>query len=239
MAVPAHDERDFEFAHRYGLPVRTRDRAGDRRVRATRGRRAAVAAESYAEPLRRRWWTPASSTACDSAGGRRHRRGPLPKGLGRKRVQFRLRDWGISRQRYWGCPIPIIHCDGCGDVPVPDDQLPVRAAGGRDGADGSGNSRSQAAGVPGSLHLPEVRRPARRETDTMDTFVDSSWYFLRYACAGNDAAMVDARADYWLPVDQYIGGIEHAILHLLYSRFWTRVMHDLGLVRSTSRSPTC
>ena len=149
------------------------------------------------------------------------------KGLGRKQVVWRLRDWGISRQRYWGCPIPIIHCPACGDVPVPDDQLPVRLP--EDLVpDGSGNPLGKSKAFL-DVPCPKCGAAARRETDTMDTFVDSSWYFFRYASAGNDAAMVDARAKYWMPVDQYIGGIEHAILHLLYSRFWTRVMRDCGL----------
>ena len=151
------------------------------------------------------------------------------KGLGDKQVQWRLRDWGISRQRYWGTPIPLIHCPACGDVPVPDAQLPVVLP--EDCVpDGTGNPLNRRADFL-QVDCPKCGKPARRETDTMDTFVDSSWYYIRYACPDNQRAMVDERVDYWLPVDQYIGGIEHAILHLLYSRFWTRVMRDLGLVR--------
>ena len=150
------------------------------------------------------------------------------RGQGDKQVQWRLRDWGISRQRYWGCPIPIIHCEHCGDVAVPDDQLPVVLP--EDCVpDGSGNPLKQRADFV-NCHCPRCAAPARRETDTMDTFVDSSWYFARYCCRDNPDAMVDERANYWMPVDQYIGGIEHAILHLLYSRFWNKVMRDLGLV---------
>jgi leucyl-tRNA synthetase len=149
------------------------------------------------------------------------------QGTGGRRVNWRLRDWGISRQRYWGCPIPLIHCATCGVQPVPDEQLPVVLP--EDLVpDGSGNPLGRSEAFL-ACQCPKCGGAARRETDTMDTFVDSSWYFFRFACPGNDRAMVDERAAYWLPVDQYIGGIEHAILHLLYSRFWTRVMRDLGL----------
>jgi leucyl-tRNA synthetase len=144
-------------------------------------------------------------------------------------VNWRLRDWGISRQRYWGCPIPIIHCPACGDVPVPEKDLPVVLP--EDLVpDGSGNPLAKHRPFF-ECKCPKCGKAARRETDTMDTFVDSSWYYLRYPCPDQDRSMVDERAGYWMPVDQYIGGIEHAILHLLYSRFWTRCMRDLGLVR--------
>jgi leucyl-tRNA synthetase len=151
------------------------------------------------------------------------------KDLGAKQVTWRLRDWGISRQRYWGCPIPLIHCAKCGVVPVPDEQLPVVLPENLV-PDGSGNPLNKLASFV-ECHCPKCGGAARRETDTMDTFVDSSWYFLRFASAGNAKAMVDERTNYWLPVDQYIGGIEHAILHLLYSRFWTKVMRDFGLIK--------
>ena len=150
------------------------------------------------------------------------------KGLGEKQVLYRLRDWGVSRQRYWGTPIPLIYCGDCGDVPVPDKDLPVVLP--EDCVpDGSGNPLLKRADFV-NCACPKCGKPARRETDTMDTFVDSSWYYARFASAGS-GAMLDERANYWLPVDQYIGGIEHAILHLLYSRFWTKVMRDLGLVK--------
>jgi leucyl-tRNA synthetase len=149
--------------------------------------------------------------------------------LGTRQTTWRLRDWGISRQRYWGTPIPIIHCDNCGAVPVPEKDLPVVLP--EDLIpDGSGNPLTKHASF---LHCqcPSCGKDARRETDTMDTFVDSSWYFMRYTSPGNDQEMVDTRNDYWMPMDQYIGGIEHAVMHLLYARFWTRVMRDLGLVK--------
>ena len=149
-------------------------------------------------------------------------------GIGEKRVQWRLRDWGISRQRYWGTPIPIIHCDACGEMPVPYEDLPVVLP--EDLVpDGSGNPLLKSERFL-ACQCPACGKPARRETDTMDTFIDSSWYYMRYCSPDSADAMVDARNDYWMPMDQYIGGIEHAILHLLYARFWTKVMRDIGLV---------
>ena len=154
------------------------------------------------------------------------------KGLGEKRITYRLRDWGISRQRYWGTPIPIIHCPACGDVPVPEKDLPVVLP--EDCVpDGSGNPLAKRADFV-NVPCPKCGGAAKRETDTLDTFVDSSWYYMRYACPGaqvdGKAAMIDARNEYWNPMDQYIGGIEHAILHLLYARFWTKVMRDMGML---------
>ena len=223
MGVPGHDERDFEFAVSHGLPVTTV-------VRSTRGayeevRAPWIAAYSeYGETVNSGEFSGLSSEkAIDAIAA------ALEKtGLGRKRVQYRLRDWGISRQRYWGCPIPIIHCGACGVVPVPEEQLPVLLP--EDLVpDGSGNPLAKSPAFY-ECQCPKCGGPARRETDTMDTFVDSSWYFLRYA-SPDATTMVDARVDYWLPVDQYIGGIEHAILHLLYARFWTKVMRDFGLLK--------
>ncbi len=225
MGVPAHDERDFEFARQNGLAVVTV-------IRSQRGAYAEVAdpwIAAYAEP----GVTVSSGefsglpfeAAVDAIAAALEARG-----LGSKRIQYRLRDWGISRQRYWGCPIPIVHCEGCGEVPVPDEELPVVLP--EDLVpDGSGNPLARSAAFQ-ACRCPRCGKPARRETDTMDTFVDSSWYFIRYACPDQAGAAVDARVDHWMPVDQYIGGIEHAILHLLYSRFWTKVMRDLGLIAS-------
>jgi leucyl-tRNA synthetase len=221
MGVPAHDQRDFEFATQYGLAIRPvikpSDSALDLPLKAAyvdygvcvnSGRYDGMNYEQSVDAI-----------AADLKA----------RSLGDKQVLYRLRDWGISRQRYWGCPIPIIHCASCGDVPVPDDQLPVVLP--EDCVpDGSGNPLARRADFV-NCTCPRCGKPARRETDTMDTFVDSSWYYLRYACPDQARAMVDERVDYWLPVDQYIGGIEHAILHLLYSRFWTKVMRDLGLVK--------
>ncbi len=228
MGVPAHDERDFAFARKYGLPIK--------QVISVPGQTFSL--EAWAE-----WYADKQNGVCVNSGkydGLNYAAAVdaiaadlVAQGLGEKKVQFRLRDWGISRQRYWGCPIPIIHCDACGSVPVPDDQLPVVLP--EDCVpDGSGNPLNKRADFL-DCTCPKCGKPAKRETDTMDTFVDSSWYYARYAV---DAAtrekndqMVDAGTQYWMPVDQYIGGIEHAILHLLYSRFWTKVMRDVGLVQ--------
>jgi leucyl-tRNA synthetase len=222
MGVPGHDERDFAFALKYRLPIVQVIDVGNKPYDRTQW------AEWYAEKT----GTCVNSGAYDGLPYAKAvdaiAKDLASKGLGEKQVQWRLRDWGISRQRYWGCPIPLIHCGTCGAVPVPDDQLPVRLP--EDLVpDGSGNPLAKNAAFL-NCTCPKCGGAAKRETDTMDTFVDSSWYFLRYCSHDNDRAMVDERARYWMPVDQYIGGIEHAILHLLYSRFWTKVMRELGMV---------
>ncbi|WP_313307558.1 leucine--tRNA ligase [Stutzerimonas balearica] len=224
MAVPAHDERDFEFASKYGLPIKpvVRTSAGDETPAPWQdayGEHGQLINSGIYDGLDFEGAFDAIEVALQK------------KGLGQARTQFRLRDWGISRQRYWGCPIPIIHCDSCGDVPVPEDQLPVVLP--EDVVpDGAG---SPLAKMPEfyECSCPKCGAPAKRETDTMDTFVESSWYFARYASPNYDQGMVDpAAANHWLPVDQYIGGIEHAILHLLYARFFHKLMRDEGLVSS-------
>lgn len=220
MAVPAHDERDFDFAHQHSLPIKPVIRPEDGELSIP----LAEAFTDYGVTFDSDEFSNLKSTdAIDAVAAKLKL-----KEQGEKRVRYRLRDWGISRQRYWGCPIPLIHCDQCGAVPVPDDQLPVVLP--EDLVpDGSGNPLTKTPSFY-ECSCPRCGQPARRETDTMDTFVDSSWYFIRYACRDQHAAMTDQRVNYWLPVDQYIGGIEHAILHLLYSRFWSKVMRDLGLV---------
>jgi leucyl-tRNA synthetase len=224
MAVPAHDERDFEFATQYKLPIKCVIASKTGAYQDT----VAPYRDAYAEYGVTVNSGPYSGlefqAAVDAIAAALEN-----KGLGRKRVQYRLRDWGISRQRYWGTPVPLIYCERCGDVPVPDDQLPVRLP--EDLVpDGTGNPLAKLPAFY-EVKCPKCKGPARRETDTMDTFVDSSWYYLRYCGPDNARAMVDDRVGYWMAVDQYIGGIEHAILHLLYSRFWTKVMRDLGLIR--------
>ncbi|QXL84076.1 leucine--tRNA ligase [Comamonas sp. NLF-1-9] len=224
MGVPAHDERDFAFARKYKLPIR---------------QVVAVEGESFSLDAWQEWYGEKARAYCVNSGVL----DDLPhaqavdkvaallaeKGLGEKKTTWRLRDWGISRQRYWGTPIPIIHCKDCGVVPVPEKDLPVVLPEGLV-PDGSGNPLNKCEAFL-NVPCPCCGKPARRETDTMDTFVDSSWYFMRYCDPKNDQAMVANGAKYWMPMDQYIGGIEHAILHLLYARFWTKVMRDLGLVQ--------
>jgi len=224
MAVPAHDERDFEFASKYQLPIKAvvRTSAGDEvgsEWQAAYGEHGQLINSGEFDGL-------------DFAGAFDAIEAALiSKELGKSRTQFRLRDWGISRQRYWGCPIPIIHCPSCGDVPVPEDQLPVTLPE-NVVPDGAG---SPLARMPEfyECSCPKCGSAAKRETDTMDTFVESSWYFARYASPNYEGGLVDPKAaNHWLPVDQYIGGIEHAILHLLYARFFHKLMRDEGLVSS-------
>ncbi|MGV8904407.1 MAG: leucine--tRNA ligase [Pseudomonas sp.] len=224
MAVPAHDERDFEFATQYNLPIKAvvRTSAGDETP--------APWQDAYGE--HGELINSGIFDGLDFSGAFDAIEVALQKkSLGQSRTQFRLRDWGISRQRYWGCPIPIVHCDTCGDVPVPEDQLPVVLP--EDVVpDGAG---SPLARMPEFYECacPKCGAPAKRETDTMDTFVESSWYYARYASPHYEGGMVDPEAaNHWLPVDQYIGGIEHAILHLLYARFFHKLMRDEGLVSS-------
>jgi leucyl-tRNA synthetase len=222
MGVPAHDERDFAFAQQYGLPIKP-----------------VIYTSAGSE-------TPAPWQAAYAEKGPLINSGELngldfhqaynkigaclkAKQLGGPKIQYRLRDWGISRQRYWGCPIPIIHCDACGDVPVPEKDLPVKLPE-QVVPDGTGSPLKK---MPEFYQTtcPRCHKPAKRETDTMDTFVESSWYYARFASSTNQTAMLDDRANYWLPVDQYVGGIEHAILHLLYARFFHKLMRDEGLVQ--------
>jgi leucyl-tRNA synthetase len=257
MAVPAHDERDFEFWKNYvgQLPairpvivpkdwdlskveMTTVESGAPRLLHA--GSDISSPMGNYRNLLDWEKWSEvfAEKGVCINSGkydGLNFEQAVdaiaadlAAKNLGEKKITWRLRDWGISRQRYWGTPIPMIKCPSCGDVPVPDDQLPVVLP--EDCVpDGSGNPLNKSEAFL-KCTCPKCGGAAKRETDTMDTFVDSSWYFFRYTCP-DAKTMVDARADYWMPVDQYVGGIEHAILHLLYSRFWTKVMRDLGLTK--------
>ena len=224
MGVPAHDERDFAFALKYGLPIK--------QVIGKKG-------EVFDDKVWHEWYGEKEGTFCVNSGKYdgmdfEQARDAVAKdlealGLGKLQVQYRLRDWSISRQRYWGTPIPMINCPHCGPVPVPEKDLPVILP--EDLIpDGSGNPLNQDEAFL-NCKCPKCGRDAKRETDTMDTFVDSSWYYMRYCSPDCETSMVDERNDYWMAMDQYIGGIEHAVLHLLYARFWTKVMRDLGLVK--------
>ena len=222
MSVPGHDERDFEFATKYGLPI----------VEVIRPAHETEGAQSL--PFISEDGVLVNSGEFNgltcAAAEKKLQEIAVVGGFGESKITFRLKDWGVSRQRYWGTPIPMIHCEKDGIVPVPDDQLPVLLPEQIEITQQGGSPLSR---VPEFVNVtcPKCGGPARRETDTMDTFVDSSWYFYRYTDAKNSNAPFDSEvAKYWFPIDQYIGGVEHAILHLIYSRFWTRVMRDLGLI---------
>lgn len=215
MAVPAHDERDFEFASKYQLPIKAVIKQSDADSLPMTEHGLLFNSGEF-DGLNFAQASDAIATALSA------------KNLGQKRSQFRLRDWGVSRQRYWGCPIPIVHCASCGEVPVPAEQLPVVLPE-EVVMDGVGSPIKKDPGFY-ETSCPQCGAKAQRETDTLDTFFESSWYFARYASFDSHSAMVDQRANYWLPVDQYVGGIEHAILHLLYARFFNKLMRDVGLI---------
>ena len=220
MAVPAHDDRDFEFSKKYQLPIKQVIKSINYdESKAFVGTGNLINSEEF-NGLSSEESTNAISNKLESLG------------KGKKRIQFRLRDWGISRQRYWGCPIPMINCGDCGDVPVKENELPVTLP---------ENITMNASEVGSPLSkmsefysciCPKCGKDAKRETDTMDTFFESSWYFARYTCFDQKNKMLDDRVNYWLPVDYYIGGIEHAILHLLYARFFNKVLSDIGLIET-------
>ncbi len=222
MAVPAHDQRDWEFAQKYGIPVKqviapNDDSAIDLSVGAYTEKGKLIESAQFSGLSSQQAFNAIAEHLAN-------------ENKGCKRVNYRLRDWGVSRQRYWGCPIPIINCPDCGAVPVPEDQLPVRLPEDIE-FDGVGSPIKRMPEFY-ECECPRCGGKAERETDTFDTFMESSWYYARYASRANPNAMLDENADYWLPVDQYIGGIEHAILHLLYSRFYHKLMRDEGLVNS-------
>jgi len=230
MSVPAHDERDHEFARKYGLPIR----------QVIQPRDGSEAAQTEIDVQKAPFTTtdgvlinsgPFTALSCEEAL-KKMAEFAQQHGFGKATITYRLKDWGISRQRYWGTPIPMLYCDKDGIVPVPEKDLPVILP---ENVEITLTGGSPLGRVPEFLHTtcPKCGGPARRETDTMDTFIDSSWYFYRYTDAHNDKAPFDGKtAGYWFPIDQYIGGVEHAILHLIYSRFWTKVMRDMGLVEN-------
>jgi len=222
MSVPSHDQRDYEFAKKYNIPMRE--------VISPIGDLLDTSKEAFVEK-----GTLINSGNFDGMGFdqafKAISKALSDLSLGKQKINYRLRDWGVSRQRYWGCPIPIINCKNCGSVPVSLTDLPVKLP--EDvGFDGVGSPLKKMPEFY-QTQCPNCSSPAERETDTFDTFFESSWYFARYACADQNKAMLDERANYWLPVDQYIGGIEHAILHLLYSRFFTKLLRDEGIITSS------
>jgi leucyl-tRNA synthetase len=241
MGVPAHDERDFAFANKYHLPIkqvvapsaRPEPVEGLTKASTSLGRTEVFSTTQWQD-----WYADKTGTTSIQSGKYNNLSFKacvdavaddlITQNLGEKKITWRLRDWGISRQRYWGTPIPIIHCEEHGAVPVPEKDLPVVLPP-HLVPDGSGNPLTKCEEFVRAA-CPICGKASRRETDTMDTFVDSAWYYMRYACP-DATTMVDARNDYWMPMDQYIGGIEHAVLHLLYARFWTKVMRDMGLVK--------
>jgi leucyl-tRNA synthetase len=227
MAVPAHDERDFEFCRKYGIPVRPVVRPVDGELAVEPGMKEPYTEYGIVENTGQ--WSGLTSEEARrkmAAYAEEH-------GFGKAAITFRIKDWGISRQRYWGTPIPVIHCPKCDTVPVPEDQLPVILP---ERIEITGTGRSPLENVPEFVNVtcPQCGGPARRETDTMDTFIDSWWYFYRYCDSRNDQMPFDpAKIAYWFEIDQYIGGVEHAILHLIYSRFFTKVMRDIGLIQNS------
>src|SRR5581483_1118569 len=229
MSVPAHDERDYEFAKKYKLEIRLviLPMSGDPEETMAQPQLPFVGNDGMTINS-----GPFSGLSCNDAI-RKMSAYAEEKGFGKATVTYRLKDWGISRQRYWGTPIPMLYCDKCGIVPVPEKDIPVLLP---DKVEITQQGGSPLARVPEFVNAkcPKCGGMARRETDTMDTFVDSSWYFYRYTNAKLATAAVDSKAaSYWFPIDQYIGGVEHAILHLIYSRFWTKVMRDLGLIKNS------
>ncbi len=223
MAVPGHDERDWEFAKKYNLPIKQVVAPADGTV-------IDVQEKAFIDKDLRLVNSGKYDGLDFNAAFKAILKDLQQQGIGKAQVNYRLRDWGISRQRYWGAPIPIIYCEDCGAVPVPEKDLPVLLP---ESVTITGTG-SPLANMPEfyQVNCPECNKPAKRETDTFDTFFESSWYYARFACPDQNEAMLDKRADYWTPVDQYIGGIEHAILHLLYARFFHKAMRDLGLVKS-------
>jgi len=243
MAVPAHDQRDFEFARKYNLPIKA--------VIVPEGRNALSGIGNGAENKDTSRLTEAYDeegilidsgrfTGLDSVKARKEIADFIEKkGIGKKVINYRLRDWGISRQRYWGTPIPVVYCESCGTVPVPEDKLPVMLP---EDVNITGKGGNPLSGVTEFVNTdcPSCGRPAKRETDTMDTFVDSSWYFIAYCLKDPGGLNIESAiknplspVNYWMPVDQYIGGIEHAVLHLLYSRFFTKFLRDIGLIKTS------